>query len=90
LEELVSIAVDIADRLFDYTDEERAAAAVAEFQAETGIGDEAVVILWQDLKDPRRAGLEKKIFDAVDANGSAKRARETVPGGVTLILDTGN
>ena len=83
----MAVSVDIADRLYDYTDEEKAAEAIAEFQASTGLDDEAVIALWVDEKNPNRAELEKLIFEAVDANGTVKRAREHVPGGVNLLLE---
>jgi len=83
----MAISVDIADRLYDYTDEEKAADAVAEFQSATKLDDEAIIALWETETDPRRVQLERMIFDAVDANGSANRARETVPGGVSLVID---
>ncbi len=81
------ITVDIADRLYDYTDEEAAAEAVAIFQDQHGLDDGAVVALWGSANDPTRAMLEKQIFDAVDANGSAKRAQECVPAGVSLLIE---
>lgn len=83
----MTISVDIADRLYDYTDEEKAAYAVAEFQSATTLDDGAVIALWEDESDPRRAQLLQMIFDAVDANGSEKRARESVPGGISLIIE---
>nr|WP_303826928.1 hypothetical protein [Asticcacaulis taihuensis] len=82
----MSIQVDIADRLYDYTDEERAAEAVSEFQMAAGLDDAEIIALWGNENDPRRAVLERKIFDAVDANGSAKRAEESVPGGISLAI----
>ncbi|ESQ88064.1 hypothetical protein ABAC460_17890 [Asticcacaulis sp. AC460] len=82
----MTVIVDIADRLYDYTDEEKAADAVASFQTDMNIGDEAVLAIWQDESDPRRSELERRIFDAVDLNGSTKRARESVPGGVSLVM----
>ena len=84
----MSISVEIADRLYDYTDEEVAAEAVAGFQDNLGLADADVLALWGDESDPRRPVLEKLIFDAVDANGSSKRAREGVPGGIELMVDT--
>jgi len=84
----MAIQVDITDRLYDYTDEEKATEAVGAFQAENGLDDDAVIAIWSDEKDPRHAGLEKLIFDAVDANGSAKRAAESVPDGVSLYVET--
>ena len=83
----MTISVDIADRLYDYTDEEKAAAAVADYQAELGLTDEAVISLWSLDTDPRRTELEKRIFDAVDANGPAKRAAESVPGDISLYVE---
>lgn len=82
----MSITVDIADRLYDYTDEEKAAQAVAAFQAEHSLDDNATVALWNDEADDRRIALEKRIFDAVDANGSVRRARESIPCGVHLLI----
>lgn len=82
----MTVAVDIADRLYDYTDEEKAADAVAEFQEAVGLDDEGIVALWGDETNPRRRELERLIFNAVDANGSAKRARNSVPGGIQLSV----
>jgi hypothetical protein len=83
----MAISVDIADRQFDYTDEEKAAEAVADVQSEKGLSDEQVIAAWSDEGSSLRAELERRIYDAVDANGSAQRARETVPGGITLMVD---
>lgn len=83
----MSIAVDIADRLYDYTDEERAADAVAVYQNELSLDDKAVLAIWENEADPRRFELERRIFEAVDLNGSAKRAAENVPGGISLLID---
>ena len=82
----MTISVDIADRLYDYTDEEVAAEAVAAFQFETGLNDDAVITLWSHESDPRYRELEKRIIDAVDSNGSVKRAQENVPGGISLCV----
>jgi len=82
----MTISVDIADRQYDYTDEEKAADAIAAFQSETALDDGAVLKLWDDESDPRRADLEARIFAAVDLNGTAKRAAETVPGGISLFI----
>ena len=84
----MSIAVEIADRLYDYTDEEAAAAVVADFQQGLGLTDEDIVALWSNYSDSRRSTLEKLIFDAVDANGSVKRASENVPAGIELSIET--
>ena len=81
------IAVDIADRLYDYTDEEKAAEAVAIFQDQYDLDDDAVVALWANPNDPMRPVLEKQIFDAVDANGSVRRARESVPSEICLSIE---
>ena len=83
----MTIQVDIADRLYDYTDEERATEAVADYQVQTGLDDVAIIALWNALEDPRRAELERLIFDAVDMNGSVRRSRETVPGGISLAIE---
>lgn len=82
----MAISVDIADRLYDYTDEEKAAEAVAEFQGQLGLGDETIIKLWADESDVRRTELERMIFDAVDANGSMRRAQESIPGGISLEI----
>ena len=82
----MTIAVDIADRQYDYTDEEKAADAIASFQVEAALDDSAVLELWNDHSAPLRAELEARIFAAVDLNGSAKRATETVPGGISLFV----
>jgi hypothetical protein len=82
----MTVAVDIADRQYDYTDEEKAAEAIASFQAETGLSDEAVLALWADERSAERVVLERRIFDAVDLNGTAKRAQETVPADITLSV----
>ena len=82
----MTISVDIADRQFDYTDEEAAANVIAVFQEESALDDDVVLKLWDDEADPRRAELEARIFAAVDLNGSAKRAAETVPCGISLFI----
>jgi hypothetical protein len=82
----MTIAVDIADRQYDYTDEEKAAETIAAFQAEAGLSDEAVLALWADEGNPERNKLERRIYEAVDLNGSAKRAQETVPADITLSI----
>ncbi len=81
----MAIEVDIADRLYDYTDEEKAAEVIADFQSETGFDDEAVLAVWNDASNPRRAELERRIFEAIDANGSAKRAAESIPNVISLF-----
>lgn len=83
----MSISVDIADRLYDFSDEECAALAVAGFQEELGIDDAGILAIWSNEADLRREELERRIFDAVDRNGSEKRAREAIPAGVTLFID---
>ena len=83
----MTISVEIADRMFDYTDEEKAAEAVAEFQVERGLDDDTVIALWDRPTDAMRSDLEKRIFDAVDRNGTARRAAETVPAGLMLYVD---
>ena len=82
----MTIHVDIGDRLYDYTDEEKAAEAVADFQTQTGMGDDSIISLWLDESDPRRNELERLIFDAVDQNGSVARAQEHVPGDILLVI----
>ncbi|MEI9903034.1 MAG: hypothetical protein WDN06_02900 [Asticcacaulis sp.] len=83
----MTIIVDIADRQYDYTDEEKAAFAVASFQEEMSLDDSAVLALWDSERDPRRSELERRIFEAVDANGPVKRARETIPNGISLAIE---
>lgn len=82
----VTINVDIADRMYDYTDEEKAAEAVEEFQSLNKLSDGEIISIWQNEIDPRFSELEKRIFDAVDANGSVKRAQEKIPCGITLFI----
>jgi hypothetical protein len=84
----MTVVVDIADRLYDYTDEEKAAEAIAQFQLDHGLDDAAIVTIWGDNEDGRRAALETVIFNAVDANGSVKRAQESVPGGIELTIES--
>ncbi|GGZ32931.1 hypothetical protein [Asticcacaulis endophyticus] len=81
------IVVDIADRLYDYTDEEKAAEAIEQFRIASGLDAKAVLAIWEDKNDPRRQQLEKAMFDAVDLNGSVKRAQTSVPDGITLSMD---
>ena len=81
------ISVDIADRLYDYTDEEKAAEAVADFQDQNQLGDEDIVTLWTGPADPKRDELERRLFEAVDKNGSAARAATSVPNGITLFIE---
>ena len=83
----MAISVDIADRLYDYTDEEKAAEAVSEFQAAMGLDDSGVLALWESVANPQRNELERLIFEAIDKNGSAKRQRESIPGGLSLFID---
>lgn len=82
----MTVSVEISDRLYDYTDEEKAAEAIAFFQEETGLSDIEILTLWRNSSDSRRSELEGRIFDAVDANGSVKRALEAVPGGISLAI----
>jgi hypothetical protein len=83
----MAITVDIADRLYDYTDEEKAAEAVAEYQVAMDLDDQTVLAVWSNVADPRRTELEGRIFKAVDANGSLKRAQESVPAGISLSIE---
>ncbi len=83
----MTISVEIADRLYDYTDEEKAAEAVASFQDDNALSDEALLALWQGSQSPMRDRLEKCIFEAVDANGSSTRAQNSIPNGITLAVD---
>ncbi len=83
----MSVSVEISDRLYDYTDEERAANTIAAFQDELGLSDAEILALWQDQMDPRRLRLEKLILDAVDANGTVKRALESVPCEIDLYVE---
>jgi len=83
----VTISVDIADRLYDYTDEQKAAEVVADFQAEEGLTDEAVMAIWNSGSDPRRSTLEKNMFAAIDANGSVRRAQESVPAAISFFVE---
>lgn len=83
----MTIAVDIADRLYDYTDEEKAAEAVALYQADMSLDDASILAIWRNEGDPRRMELERRIFGAVDDNGSKKRAEESIPFGISLLSD---
>ncbi len=82
----MTISVDIADRLYDYTDEDKAAEAVATFQVARRLDDEAVLAVWADEGDLRRVDLERAIFEAVDSNGTVRRAKGEVPSGVSLSI----
>lgn len=84
----MTVVVEIADRQYDYTDEEKATAAVANFQEETGLSDEQIIALWSDTYSKHRAELEGVIFDAVEVNGGTRRSRETVPAGVSLFIES--
>jgi len=81
----MAIYVDIADRLYDYTDEEKAAQAIEEYQMSVDLEDATIISLWEDARDPRRLELERRIHSAVEMNGSARRAKESVPTEITLI-----
>lgn len=83
----MTVLVDISDRLYDYTDEEAAGIAVSAFQEEFGISDQEIVLVWGRDSDPRRTELEKRVFKAIEANGSVKRAAESVPSGITLTIE---
>ncbi|KAF0117175.1 MAG: hypothetical protein FD163_1732 [Hyphomonadaceae bacterium] len=82
----MSIIVDIADRMYDYTDEEVAAEAVEAFQYDYNLSDNEVFEIWESNKGSLFLELRDRITDAVDANGSFKRAQETVPCGVSLVV----
>ncbi|WP_298331352.1 hypothetical protein [Asticcacaulis sp.] len=82
----MAVIVEINDRLYDYTDEEKATEAVSQFMETHGLDEISVVTIWADANDPRHAQIEKVIFDAVDQNGTQKRALESVPGGITISL----
>ena len=83
----MTICVDIADRLYDYTDEEKATQAVEDFQSDTELSDTEILTLWTNAKDPRRLELERRILNAVNLNGSLKRAYEHTPAEISLIQD---
>ena len=80
------ITVDIADRLYDYTDEECAADAIAIYQNETGLDDAAIVSLWGDENDSRRQELYGRIVEAVDSNGSVSRAQHSIPAYISVDI----
>jgi len=80
------ILVEIADRQYGYTDEEKAADAVAQFQCDRGVTDAEIISQWADEGGPLRSELERVIFDAIDANGSPRRALETIPAEVILSV----
>lgn len=48
MESDMSIQVDIADRLYDYTDEEKAAEALAQYQETSGLQDAEIIGIWCD------------------------------------------
>lgn len=83
----MTVAVDIADRLYDYTDEEVAKEAVASFQVDSGLSDSEIVNIWNSRNDPLRLALEDRIFRAVDSNGAAKRAENSIPSGIELFIE---
>lgn len=84
----MAIFVDISDRMYDYTDEEKAAEAIEGFQDTSGLSDTQILALWTGAPCPQRDELERIIFEAVDRNGSAQRANETIPGGLSLYIDS--
>lgn len=84
----MTISVDIADRQYDYTDEEKAAHAIAGFQDKFDLSDDEIMALWLQDNTPLRVELERAIFDAVDTNGSVKRARDTIPNGISLFIES--
>lgn len=81
------ISVEISDRLYDYTDEEAACEAIMSFQETHELSEAEIITIWNSGDDPRRAELEACILDAVDQNGSVKRAAESVPCGISIILE---
>ncbi len=81
----MTIAVDIADRLYDYTDEDEAAKVIARFQDEMGLSDEIILSIWSDFSDPRHSLLETRVIAAIDANGTVKRAQESIPAEIHLV-----
>ncbi|UDF03283.1 hypothetical protein [Asticcacaulis sp. AND118] len=83
----MAIIVDIANRLYDYTDEEKAAEAIAEFQAAHGLSDAEILAIWEGAASQQRDELERRIFEAVDANGGASRARDEIPYPLSLLTE---
>ncbi|ADU13149.1 hypothetical protein [Asticcacaulis excentricus] len=83
----MTIIVDIANRLYDYTDEEKAAEAIAAFQADQGLSDAEVLAIWERDSSSQRDELERRIFEAVDANGGAGRARDEIPYPLSLMTE---
>lgn len=81
------VVIDIADRLYDYTDEEKAAEAISDFQSEHDLSDQDILLIWSNTAHPMRAEMEKLIFDAIDANGSVRRANESIPSCIELFLE---
>ncbi len=82
----MAIIVEIGDRLYDYTDEEVAQGAIEAFQAERLLEDAEVVEIWSSPKHPLKTELEARIFAAIDANGSVKRANSSIPGDLALHI----
>lgn len=65
----------------------KASEAISEYQVLYSLDDTALVTIWRDKGAPRQRQIEKLIIDAVDANGSAKRAEQTVPSDINLIIE---
>lgn len=78
------ISVYIEDRLYDYTDEECASDAVLDFQEKNGLSDQQILEIWFDSSDPFHSQLQAVVYEAIDKNGTVKRAQESIPGGITI------
>lgn len=83
----MSISVEIPDRLYDYTDEEKAAEAIMQFQSSLNLEDKEIIAIWDNASDPRREQLEASIIAAIDANGSVRRAEESIPSEILLVIE---
>lgn len=83
----MTVIVGIANRLYDYTDEEKAAEAVAVYQADHGLSDAEIIAIWEGAATPQRDDLERRILEAVDANGGASRARDEIPYPLSLLTE---
>lgn len=84
----MSVMVEIADRLYDYTDEEAAASEIASFQEEKALEDITIIEIWSADNHPLKADLQHRIYTAIDANGTVQRAQASIPGELYLYVQS--
>lgn len=83
----MALILEIADRLYDYSDEEKALIALQNYQYETGMDDDTIIMYWETAthkKCAQRDEIQHVVYQAIDMNGSFARAAKSIPAGVTI------